>query len=514
MPSKQSRQSDGDDELVMAQDRIEQLEQLVAELMAEPFAQGPVIAVDEERKLVTTAVKGDRLELTLRKGMTPKVGQIARLNLKTMQIVELISRPPALGPTGLVMGRVSERTSRVQLEGSIHIVVHSHDIGEVEEGDQVIMDASGLVILANMGKDDSRFALHEQVNVDWDNIGGLEEAKEALREVVEYPYTHAPLYAHYNRQPLNGMVLLGPPGCGKTLLAKAAATAQGRHFNGNAGSHGFIYVKGSEILTKWVGESEANVRGFFARAYAHYRKHKYPALIFIDEADAVLGRRGMGISSDVERTIVPAFLSEMSGLQKLGAFVLLATNRPDVLDEAVLRDGRMDRKVSVPRPDRKAAEQIARIHLRDVPLGKGLDAKRAAQLIAEELFDESRILCRLELDRGDAEVGFPLSGIISGAMVQGVVNFAKDLAIRRDRLASPPKPGLMAAAARAVSAKTAAAMPAKPEGVTADNLTGAVEVIFRDNAVLGHNEALDEYIGATGYTGRVSNVYRLSQATK
>ena len=168
-----------------------------------------------------------------------------------------------------------------------------------------------------------RFNLEEdsQGN-DESDIAGLADAKEQLVEAIELPYTKPEVFAHYNKRPPKGALLYGPPGCGKTLLRiKAAASSIAKIHKKKQMASGFIYVKGPELLSKWVGQAEESVRELFLRARDHHKKHGYPALLFIDEADAIMPERGSGKSSDVENTIVPMFLSEMDGLETSHALV-------------------------------------------------------------------------------------------------------------------------------------------------------------------------------------------------
>ncbi|HHE75573.1 MAG TPA: AAA family ATPase, partial [Candidatus Aciduliprofundum boonei] len=196
-----------------------------------------------------------------------------------------------------------------------------------------------------------REVLIEKPNVHWDDIGGLENVKQELREVVEWPLKYRKLFAHMKVKIPKGILLYGPPGTGKTLLAKAVATESEANF---------ISVKGPEFLSKWVGESEKAVREVFRKA-----RQAAPSVIFIDEIDAVAPVRGRDLGSHVTERVVSQILTEMDGLEELhNVTVIAATNRPDILDPALLRPGRFDRLIYVPVPDKKAREEIFRIHLR------------------------------------------------------------------------------------------------------------------------------------------------------
>ncbi|NOZ83064.1 MAG: AAA family ATPase [Euryarchaeota archaeon] len=211
-----------------------------------------------------------------------------------------------------------------------------------------------------------REVLVEVPDVRWSDIGGLSEAKQALQEMVEWPLKHPEVFEHMQTQPPKGVLLFGPPGTGKTLLAKAVA---------NESEANFISVKGPEILSKWVGESEKAVREIFRKA-----KQASPCIVFLDEIDSIAPRRGSGFDSHVTERVVSQLLTEMDGLEELrNVVVIAATNRPDMLDPALLRPGRLDRLLYIPPPDREAREEIFRIHTRRKPLAEDVDFKKLAE---------------------------------------------------------------------------------------------------------------------------------------
>jgi len=203
-------------------------------------------------------------------------------------------------------------------------------------------------------------------NIRWKDIGGLEEVKSSLKEMVEWPLKHPKAFERIGIRPPSGILLYGPPGCGKTLMAKAVATEAGANF---------ISVKGPEVLTMWVGESERKVREIFRRA-----KQVAPSIIFFDELDSLASRRGADASGTrVTENIVSQILTEMSGLEDLhNVVVIAATNRPDMLDPAIIRPGRFDRQVLIPAPDEKARNEIFKVHTVKMPLSKDVDLKKLA----------------------------------------------------------------------------------------------------------------------------------------
>ena len=212
-----------------------------------------------------------------------------------------------------------------------------------------------------------REVLVEVPEVRWDDIGGLEDVKQQLREAIEWPLKSPEIFEKMGIRPPRGVLLYGPPGCGKTLLAKAVATESGANF---------IAVKGPEILSKWVGESEKAIREIFRRA-----RQVAPAVVFFDEIDSIAPARGMRHDTAVTDRIVNQLLAEMDGIQTLKNVVVIgATNRADILDPALLRPGRFDRVIYVPPPDRRARLEILKVHTRKVPLAEDVSLEKLADL--------------------------------------------------------------------------------------------------------------------------------------
>jgi proteasome-associated ATPase len=221
-----------------------------------------------------------------------------------------------------------------------------------------------------------------------------------------------------------GIVLYGPPGNGKTLLGKAAATSIQEIYGRSDGPSPFMYVKGAELLSRYVGNTESAIRSIFARARKFYKKFGMPMVVFFDEAEALFRRRGSGISSDISDTIVPAMLAEMQGFGETGAFVMLATNRVELMDPAIIRDGRVGGIVEVKAPTPEVAFDIFRIHLDDKPPSSETDVDELAQLGVDELFNPERLVGHRHTE--------PLAARVSGAMIEGVVDRAVSIALHRD----------------------------------------------------------------------------------
>jgi SpoVK/Ycf46/Vps4 family AAA+-type ATPase len=217
-------------------------------------------------------------------------------------------------------------------------------------------------------------------------------------DALEKPMRHPEHYQFFGKKQPSGVLLYGPPGCSKTMFGKAiftsiTATCAAK---GAKASQGFILVSGPEILDKYVGVPEATIRHIFARARKFFQKTGIRPVIFLDEAESILAKRDSGISSDVLRTIVPAFLAEMQGVRQSGAIVILATNKPESLDYAAIREGRIDVKLRIGRPDRKAAREIFLKNMKDVPVSETTTKEKLADTFADELFSPKRVIYEIQ----------------------------------------------------------------------------------------------------------------------
>ena len=442
-----------------AREKLQEQDEVLKILTEPPLTYGTVCRVIEGERRVVVATAGGTVELALpkqAKGIVP--GASVRLSSKTAQIVGVAPAGASAGPLTRVRRIVDAEMLEAEFGGMPRLLFRDRN-AKVEEGDLVVPDPTGSVVVHNAGKPEVKPPPREAL-VSWGDVGGLDQAKAALQEAIELPYKHPDLYARYGRKPTRGVLMYGPPGCGKTLLGKAAASALAKA-HGKKDAQGFIYVKGPEVLSKFVGEAEANIRGLFQVARDHKQQHGYPAIIFIDEADALLGRRGSGISSDMEKTTVPAFLAEMDGIGDSSALVLLATNRQDTLDPAVVRDGRVDTKVRVSRPGREQAQEIFRLHLRERPSRKDL-----SEAGTNALFNGDLALYRLIVKGSDTAYDFTLGDLASGALIAGLVEKAATLAIRRE----------IASGSRTT--------------MTEDDMASAVKLSYQENLDLDHSEAI------------------------
>jgi proteasome-associated ATPase len=292
--------------------------------------------------------------------------------------------------------------------------------------------------------------LEEVPDITYGDIGGLSSQIEQIRDAIELPYLHADLFKEHQLRPPKGVLLYGPPGCGKTLIAKAVANSLAKQVAARTAQLGektegksfFLNIKGPELLNKYVGETERHIRLVFQRA-REKASEGMPVIVFFDEMDSIFRTRGSGVSSDVENTIVPQLLSEIDGVEGLeNVIVIGASNREDMIDPAILRPGRLDVKIKIERPDAEAAKDIfSKYVLESLPLhpddmaehGKSSEATVEAmiQRVVERMYSETEENRFLEVTyaNGDKEVLY-FRDFNSGAMIQNIVDRAKKMAIK------------------------------------------------------------------------------------
>jgi len=314
-------------------------------------------------------------------------------------------------------------------------------------GDSLLLETRSGYVYERIPKAEvEELVLEEVPDIDYSAIGGLSAQIEQIRDAVELPYLHADLFHEHQLRPPKGVLLYGPPGCGKTLIAKAVANSLAKkvaEVTGRPeGKSYFLNIKGPELLNKYVGETERHIRLVFQRA-REKASEGTPVIVFFDEMDSIFRTRGSGVSSDVENTIVPQLLSEIDGVEGLeNVIVIGASNREDMIDPAILRPGRLDVKIKIERPDAEAARDIFSKYITaDLPLhsedlsehGSSREATVQAmiQRVVERMYDESEENRFLEVTyaNGDKEVLY-FKDFNSGAMIQNIVDRAKKMAIK------------------------------------------------------------------------------------
>jgi len=318
---------------------------------------------------------------------------------------------------------------------------------EIKAGDSLVLDTKSGFIYEKIPKSDvEELVLEEVPDVKYEDIGGLGKQIEQIRDAVELPFLQKDLYKEYQLKAPKGILLYGPPGCGKTLIAKAVANSLAKKVSektGNdTGKSYFLNIKGPELLNKYVGETERHIRLIFQRA-RDKASEGMPVIVFFDEMDSLFKTRGSGVSSDVENTIVPQLLSEIDGVEGLeNVIVIGASNREDMIDPAILRPGRLDVKIKIERPDAQGASEILSKYLTpDLPLNQDdLDQHKGdrqatvnsmIQRAVERMFndsDENRFI-EVTYANGDKEVLY-FKDFSSGAMLENIVSRAKKTAIK------------------------------------------------------------------------------------
>jgi len=321
-------------------------------------------------------------------------------------------------------------------------------IGEkLRAGDHLLMDGrSGLLVERIPRPEVEELVLEEVPDVTYDDVGGLDDQIDAIKDAVELPYLYSEMFHEHDLQPPKGILLYGPPGCGKTLIAKAVANSLAQRVSERTGDTTarsfFLNIKGPELLNKYVGETERQIRLIFQRA-REKSEEGYPVIVFFDEMDSLFRTRGTGISSDIESTIVPQLLAEIDGVESLkNVIVIGASNREDLIDPAILRPGRLDVKIKIERPDEESATKIFRQYLTaDLPIADtetsryGGPEKAVEGMIVDAVdrmyaIDDGNRFLEVTYQNGDKEILY-FKDFSSGAMIENIVRRAKKLSIKR-----------------------------------------------------------------------------------
>jgi proteasome-associated ATPase len=362
-------------------------------------------------------------------------------------------------------------------------------------GDRLLFDHRSGFILEKLPKVEvEELTLEEVPDVTYADIGGLDTQIETLKDAIELPYIYSEYFKEHRLLPPKGVLLYGPPGCGKTLLAKAIANSLAKSMSTKTGHEirgYFLNIKGPEMLNKYVGETERKIRELFQKANEQAAEGS-PVVIFVDEMDSLLRTRGSGISSDVESTIVPQFLAELDGVEKLkNVIVIGASNRQDLIDPAVLRPGRLDVKIKVDRPNREAAKDIFSKYLtEDLPFPEAL-AERLINLAADEMYAKKNENKFLEVTYANAtKETLYFRDFVSGAMIESITARAKKYAIKR-RIATGER------------------------GIKAQDLIQAVQEEFHENEDLPNTTNPDDWYKLSGRRGeKIVRVTPLASRSK
>jgi len=423
-------------------EEVVQLGERVEKLTRPPSPYGIVVGrnLDDQFDVL---VNGRKLRVSVGGNIdcdTIELGSEVLLN-DSMSIVE--ARHPEHAGDVVTLTKVLEDGIRaiVSFRGDDERVCELSDSlrgANLRSGDLLRLDSRSNLLLERLLQPEVEHLLLEHVpNVTFADIGGLDDQIEKIRDAVELPFLHADLFAEYQLPAPKGILLYGPPGCGKTLIAKAVANSLAQRVASKTGDDKgrsyFINIKGPELLNKYVGETERQIRLVFQRA-REKSEEGWPVIIFFDEMDSMFRTRGTGVSSDMESTIVPQLLAEIDGADKLQNVIIIgATNREDLIDPAILRPGRLDVKIRVDRPNRNAAQQILLRYLsNDLPFGEECQIADIVELTIDRIFAETAENRFLEITYQNGEREELLyKDFLSGAMLENIVRRAKKKAIKR-----------------------------------------------------------------------------------
>ena len=439
--------------LETVRDQVLNLRHEIENLSKPPSAYGTIVKINDDGTIdVTSSGRKMRVNALPSKIETVKIGDEVILN-ESMVVVD--SRDPESsgeivrikevldgGDRAVVVGRTDE-------ERVVEMAKGLHDLG-LRSGDSVRVDQRSGILLERLPRPEVEDLVLEQIPSEtYEDVGGLDREIEMIVDAVELPFMHKELFSLYELPAPKGILLYGPPGCGKTLIAKAVANSLALKVAEVTGDHAarsyFLNIKGPELLNKYVGETERQIRLVFQRA-REKSEQGWPVIVFFDEMESLFRTRGTGISSDMESTIVPQLLAEIDGVETLqNVIVIGASNREDLIDPAILRPGRLDVKIKIKRPDEIAAAQIfSRYLITDLPVDADLieslgggDKDKALKAMTDEAVsamystEEANQFLEVTYQNGEKEILY-FKDFASGAMIENIVRRAKKIAIKRD----------------------------------------------------------------------------------
>ena len=495
--------------LYEAREQITSLKEEVDKLCAPPSTYGVYLSVNEDGT-VNILSQGRKVKVNLHPSIKVediKPGQELILN-EGLNVVETAGYE-IQGEVVILKEQLdAERAIVTQRADEDRVGIIADPLRQVKLkiGDHLLIDAKSGYLLEKLPKSEVEdLSLEEVPDISYDDIGGLGTQLETIKDAVELPYLYAEYYKEHHLAPPKGVLLYGPPGCGKTMIAKAVANNLAARISEKRGEKVkgfFLNIKGPELLNKYVGETERKIREIFIKA-REKAAEDVPVVVFFDEMDALFRTRGSGISSDVETTIVPQLLAEIDGVEHLkNVIVIGASNRQDLIDPAILRPGRLDVKIKIERPDAAAAVDIFNKYMTtELPLNEAEvressgDAQAAvARMIAatiEEMYslgEENRFL-EVTYANGDKEVLY-FKDFSSGAMIESVVRRAKKLALKRY-------------------------IQTSEKGIKVEDLLNAVREEFKENEDLPNTTNPDDWARIAGTKGeRIVSVRPLTSESK